>query len=54
MVSDWRQKCFVNKADGYRVIEFYEKLDALDDKNALMSIAEICAEGCGKFIVTSK
>ena len=37
------------KADGYRAIEFYEKLDVFDDKQALMSIAEICEEGCGKF-----
>lgn len=37
------------KANGYRAIEFYEKLDALDDKRALLEIAETCAEGCGKF-----
>lgn len=37
------------KADGYRAIEFYEKLDAIDDKRALLEIAEICAEGCGNF-----
>lgn len=36
------------KADGFKAIEYYEKLDALDDKQAALNIAEIYTEGCGK------
>lgn len=36
------------KADGYKVLEFYQRLDALDDKNTPFDIAELYEQGCGR------
>lgn len=36
------------EADGYKAIEFYKKLDDLDDKSAQFAIAEIYEKGCGR------
>ena len=36
------------KADGYKVLEFYERLVALDDKRTSFEMAELYKQGCGR------
>lgn len=36
------------KADGYKVLEFYERLVALDDKRTPFEMAELYKQGCGR------
>lgn len=43
-----KQNGYELAAEMFWAIEFYEKLDALDDKRAAMNIAQVYSEGCGK------